>query len=101
MPALELDWAHKSSVQLELGKEQGTLGRLVTNSRQGIKVELRCPRGLFTPTRIEELGSSPQVVAGKGSYDTLRFLVRDMREVDGKRLTAVLRECRAALARRG
>jgi excinuclease ABC subunit A len=96
VPQVKLDWGHK--IRVELGTEDGaSLGKLVTNSREGIKVELRCPRGLLTPTRIERLGARPEIVPGKGTHDTVRFFVRDMREVDAKRLTEVLRECRAAL----
>ncbi|UCG32324.1 MAG: hypothetical protein JSU68_11725, partial [Phycisphaerales bacterium] len=98
VPQVKLDWGHK--IRVELGMDGGaSLGKLVTNSREGIKVELRCPRGLLTPTRIERLGLRPQIVPGRGAYDTLRFFVRDISDVDNKRLTEVLRECRVALAR--
>jgi excinuclease ABC subunit A len=97
VPDVELDWGHKIAVKLTLANGASPLGKLVTNSRQGIKVELRCPRGLFTPARVEGLGADPRIVTGRGGCDTLRFMVRRMKDLDAKRLSAVLRECRAAL----
>ncbi len=98
VPKAQLDWNHKTSVRLRLGDGQGELGRLITNSRDGIKVEFRCPRGVLTPARIDGLGADPQIVTGPGEHDLLRFFVRDPGDLNSKQLKVALRHCESASA---
>ena len=91
-PALGVDWNRKVMVALCVDRRQ--VGVVVTNMPQGLRVELRVPRASVTPTQIERLGDDPQI-APRARFDTVRFWIKRMDDLDRTQLKLVLNQSMA------
>ncbi|MCH8966308.1 MAG: excinuclease ABC subunit A, partial [Planctomycetes bacterium] len=94
---LQVSWNHQTAVQLSLPGETHVAGKIVTNIGRGLRIELRAPRGLFTPAQIDRLGEDPEIKQ-RGQSDYIIFWTRSLARIDTKQLADVWRRCRTASA---
>jgi excinuclease ABC subunit A len=83
-PDLELNWTHKTAVQL-FGPGGETRGKIVTNMGRGLRVELKAPRNVIVPAHIEGLGEEPEIRRGPNA-DWVIFWARSLDQIDAKQL---------------
>ncbi len=91
-PDLEALWGSKTAVQLMLPGAKRWTGKIVTNIGRGLRVELRAPTGVLTPTQIDRLGEDTEIKPQDG-YDRIIFWVRSLARNDSKQLLEVWRRC--------
>jgi excinuclease ABC subunit A len=96
-PDLKVDWSAKVVVSLSVPGEAKPAGRIVTNMGQGLRVELRTPSALFTPTQVEGLGLEPQIKQQAG-YDRIVFWLRSLDNCNVALLADIWKGCRKAMA---
>lgn len=89
-PTIELDWNAKVCVGLRRPGRSASLGRIVTNRPEGLRCEFRVPYGVFTPVRIEGLGSSTSIRRCR-LEDIITFWIRTVDENDAGQLAKVIR----------
>jgi excinuclease ABC subunit A len=80
---ITIDWNRKVMVGLMVEGE--SIGAIVTNMPQGMRVYLKGPRNAVTPTRIERLGFDGEI-RRTSQYDEVIFWMRTLEEVDGDQL---------------
>ncbi len=85
-PDLEFDWCSKTTVQLLEGDTRR--GKIVTNMGRGLRVELRAPNNVFTPTQVDKLGQDVEIKR-RPECDTIVFWVRSLDQIDTKQLRDV------------
>jgi excinuclease ABC subunit A len=85
-PNLEFDWCSKTTVQLLEGETRR--GKIVTNMGRGLRVELRAPNNVFTPTQVDKLGQDVEIKR-RPDGDSIVFWVRSLDQVDTKQLRDV------------
>ncbi len=91
---LTVSWNHQTAVQLSVPGEPQIAARIVTNLGRGIRVEMRAPRGVFTPAKVDKLGSEPEI-RSLSSSDWIKFWVKSLGQNDPKQMKQVWRQCRA------
>ncbi len=96
MPKVEIDWNNKTAVSLRHPLMKRAWGKISTASRHGLRVEITGKANQFTPTKIERLGEDPEIKR-RSNRDVVTFWVREMKDVDTRQLTAVLKEAEASL----
>ncbi|MFQ5414022.1 MAG: excinuclease ABC subunit A, partial [Phycisphaerae bacterium] len=92
-----LDFHARTGIGLDVPGESQSAGKIVTNLADALRVELRAPKGMFTPTQIERLGMDPEIKR-QARYDRVTFRVRSLADNDAKQFLDVWRRCRAAAA---
>ena len=88
-PAIEPDWRNKVTVTLTIGKPPIRIGRIVTNHGHGLRVDLRVPAGLFTPTQLESIGQNP-TLRTVGTETQVSFWLQRLDQVNVATLATVL-----------
>jgi excinuclease ABC subunit A len=96
IPSLEFDWNHKTMVALNHPQLEKPLGKIGTSHHAWLSVEIGSGRNCLTPARIEGLGRSPRIIRGS-ERDRVTFRVRESTDVDGQRLTHILRQAAESL----
>ena len=91
-PDLEPDWHNKLTVKLQVRGNPKSMGRIVTNHGEALRIELLVPTGAFTPTQIERLGDQPIIDDRHDDVDMIKFQARRIEEVDANVLRALLDE---------
>ena len=91
---------NKTAVNLRHPRMKRAWGKISTASRHGLRVEISGKANQFTPTKIERLGADPEIKRQRGR-DIVTFWVREMKEVDTRQLSAVLKEAEASLIESG
>jgi len=91
-PRIDLDFTRKVMVALTI--DRIAIVSLVTNMPQGIRVEFRVGNAAVTPTQIERLGVNPEIVQ-RATYDTVRFWVRRIDDIDKTQLKLALNQALA------
>ena len=94
-PGLEVSWSHQTAVQLFVPGEPKFAAKIVTNQGRGLRVELRAPRAVITPTMIEGLGRDAEIKSHE-TIDRIVFWVRVLGDSNAKELAEVWRRCRTA-----
>jgi excinuclease ABC subunit A len=94
-PRMEVDWANQTAVGLHVDDRSKHVAKIVTNQRRGLRVEIRTPAGLLTPTQVERLGTDVSIKRA-AAYDRVAFWVHALDQVDVRQLGVVWRECRRA-----
>jgi hypothetical protein len=94
-PRMEVDWANQTAVGLHVDDRSKHVAKIVTNQRRGLRVEIRTPAGLLTPTQVERLGTEVSIKRA-AEYDRVAFWVHALDQVDVRQLGVVWRECRRA-----
>lgn len=90
-PTIKEDWTQKVTVSLRHPNVSGIWAKFVTNNAFGLRVEVRCARGQFTPARIERLGLTPDIHDQHG-HTCIRFWVQNMQQCDNEQLESLIRE---------
>lgn len=88
-PAVEPDWRNKATVTLTVGKPPTRIGRIVTNHGHGLRVDLRVPAGLFTPTQLESIGQNPTLRTA-GNETQISFWLQRLDQLNVATLATVL-----------
>jgi len=94
-PGLEVSWSHQTAVQLFVPGEPKFAAKIVTNQGRGLRIELRAPRAVITPTMIEGLGRDAEIKSHE-TIDRIVFWVRVLGDSNAKELAEVWRRCRTA-----
>jgi len=89
-PDLDFSWATKTGGSFTRPGASKPAGKIVTNLGRGLRVELRVPRGEFTPTQVERLGEDVEIKPG-AQHDRLVFWIRALAQIDSKQLLDVWR----------
>jgi len=92
---LEVSWNSRSAVHLSAKGDATSLIRIATNSAKGLRVEIRAPKNVLTPTQVDKLGRTPKISRG-GDHDLLQFWIESMADNDKAQLRRVWDLCRAA-----
>lgn len=89
-PGLTLDWNSKTAVQL---LHRGTRrGKIVTNMGRGLRVELKAPGNVFTPTQVDRLGQDVEIKR-RPDGDWIVFWVRSLDQIDTRQLRGIWQRC--------
>ncbi|MCH7886126.1 MAG: excinuclease ABC subunit A, partial [Planctomycetes bacterium] len=99
-PQLEVSWESKTAVRFFLSNGKRLVGKIVTNMGRGLRVELRAPSGVLTPTQVERLGEDVEI-AVHGGHDHVRFWVRTLSQNDSRQMHDIWRKCRLRIADEG
>jgi excinuclease ABC subunit A len=97
VPCLELDWNHKTQVALRHPSMKCAWGKIMTNQRQGLRVEFCSGTNTIGATQIEKLGEDPTIKRGR-KFDTVTFWLQEMKQVDSRLFSRLLKEAEASLA---
>ncbi len=92
---LNVDWSARSLVVLRGGAGAGPVVHIVTNSTQGLRVDIICLRALLTPTQVEHIGRRPQILSN-GDVDVLRFVVCSPHDVSVRQLAQTWEKLKGA-----
>ncbi len=87
-PKLTFDWAQNVGIRVDYNGNR--VGLVVTNMPKGIRVHLRMPRHVVTPTQIERLGFSVEIKK-HGDFDEVQFWIAKPADTDPKQLKAILK----------
>ncbi len=90
---LDFSWDSKTAGQFTVPGETMPAGKIVTNMGRALRVELRAPSGLLTPTQVERLGQDVEIKPCP-AYDRIVFWVRSLSHIDTKQLRQVWHACR-------
>ena len=89
---LDVVWNTKTAVQLRLRGEDRFTAKIVTNIGSGLRIELRAPAGVITPTQVDRLGEGAEIKR-HDAYDRVVFWLRSLAQNDAAQLSAVWRMC--------
>ncbi|MFQ5430656.1 MAG: excinuclease ABC subunit A, partial [Phycisphaerae bacterium] len=89
LPAVQTRWNRKVFVEM-VAPGGGRVGKIITNHAEALRVDLHVPRGRFTPTEVEGLGSRQEFARAGTSGAELTFWFRSVDEVRRDELKAVL-----------
>ena len=98
-PNLRTAWNARTAVQLSVPGEDAPAGKIVTNIGRGLRVELRAPSGVLTPTLVERLGEDVEIKRSP-LYDRIVFWIHSLTQCDSKQLRDVWKTCRDAGTKR-
>ena len=90
---LTVSWDTRTAVQIAVPGEPQVAGKIVTNIGRGLRVELRAPPGLLTPTQVDRLGEEVEIKRHV-PYDRVVFWLRSLSGTDSRQLRDVWRRCR-------
>ncbi|MCC7290518.1 MAG: excinuclease ABC subunit UvrA [Phycisphaerales bacterium] len=96
---LNVDWSARSCVVLQEAASATLQVRIVTNSTQGLRVEIPVPKGHLTPTQIEHIGRHARILP-KSDFDVWRFVVCSPQDVPVRRLAETWEKVKGASATR-
>ncbi len=99
-PQLEVSWESKTAVRFFLSNGKRLVGKIVTNMGRGLRVELRAPSGVLTPTQVERLGEDVEIAVRSG-HDRVSFWVRALSQNDARQMHDIWRKCRLRLVDEG
>ena len=88
-------------VVLQHPEIEGIWGRMITNHAHGIRIEIRCSRGQFTPAMVENLGLNINIRQMAGRQDQVQFWLQKMDQCDAMQLEKLIRESIDQLRRQG
>ena len=91
-PDLEFDWTGQTSVAFGRRGEK-PLGKIVTNIGSGLRVEIRTPPGLFTPTQVDRLGEDFEI-RRQGEWAWVIFRLAALEENDHRQMLEFWRKLR-------
>jgi excinuclease ABC subunit A len=91
-PKIEFDWSTKTAVMLRYSGVCARIGKIVTNQRWGLKVELQTPTGALTPAQVERLGQWPEIRHHRG-LDWVSFWIQSASDSDVSQLAHAVRAC--------
>jgi excinuclease ABC subunit A len=80
VPGVKVQWDRKVFVDLEL-PDGRRLGKVITNKGDSLRVDLHVPRGRFTPTQVEHLGTRQEFARPGTSGAELTFWFRSLDEL--------------------
>lgn len=92
-PELEFDWTGQTSVAFGYRGEKPQ-GKIVTNIGSGLRVEIRTPPGLFTPTQVDRLGEDFEI-RRHGEWAWVIFRLKSLEENDHRQMSEFWRRLRA------
>jgi len=92
-PDLVVRWDQQTAVQFAVPGEDRPAGKIVTNMPRGLRLELRGPKNVCTPTEVDRLGEDVEI-KHYGSEDWISFWVRSLDQHDARQLREVWRRCR-------
>ncbi|HVP10393.1 MAG TPA: excinuclease ABC subunit A, partial [Phycisphaerae bacterium] len=80
VPGVQVEWDRKVFVDLKL-PDGRRLGKVITNKGDALRVDLHVPRGRFTPTQVEHLGTRQEFARPGTSGAELTFWFRSLDEI--------------------
>ncbi len=98
VPSLSEDWSRKVMVVIEHPQIKGGWARLITNHAHAMRVQIRAPRGLFTPAMIEKIGLTPDI-REQGDEHEIIFWLQRMEQIDPAQFERLVRESIAGLSK--
>ena len=100
-PAIAEDWTRKVMVVLSHPNVPGVWARLITNQAYGVRVEVQCGRGQFTPALVERLGLDVHIRHMRGHVDQVQFWVQKIAQCDAVQFERLVRESLVVLTANG
>jgi excinuclease ABC subunit A len=88
-PGVKVLWDRKAFIEWVTGGGR-RVGKIITNKRFALQVDLHVPRGLFTPTQVEHLGSRQEFARPGSSGAELTFWFQSLDEIHGEQLKLVV-----------
>lgn len=85
-------------VVIEHPQIKGGWARLITNHAHAMRVQIRAPRGLFTPAMIEKIGLTPDI-REQGDEHEIIFWLQRMEQIDPAQFERLVRESIAGLSK--
>jgi len=82
-------WGRKVFVDL-LTADGRRIGKIITNKSEGLRMDVHVPRGRFTPTQVERLGTSQEFARPGSSGAELTFWFESIEQLDPVMLKSVL-----------
>jgi hypothetical protein len=97
LPEAQVEWGNKTAVMIQVPGVQGRLMRICTSKAEGLRLELRAPRGALTPAMYDRVGRSPALET-RPDFDRILTRVNTIDDIDPSQFAEVLGCCRRGLA---